>query len=347
MKLIPGLNGLRGIAVILVIISHRFPLTHPFHTFPLGSIGVDIFFVLSGFLISRILFENIKELETENVSKTKMLKNFFFRRILRIFPIYYLTLIFLYLSKGLIGNNFSENALWYFFYGANYLNYFENKWFGSLAHLWSLSVEEQFYLLWPFLLFFIFKQNKIFFALIICIAFGTIYPFFISGNSSILTLACINAFGIGSLLAYFEILDPSNVTKFLNTIKYILVPTLLLIIINFTIYKIPYFSNRLAVSIIAVAIISYCRYNPSGFIVRYLLGNKILSFIGMLSYGIYLYHNLIPKYWRYGLFKLGIESSSSFNFLQFSLQTLCIIIFSYFSWICIEKPILKLKKHFV
>jgi peptidoglycan/LPS O-acetylase OafA/YrhL len=347
MKLIPGLNGLRGIAVILVIISHRFPIDHPFHTFPLGSIGVDIFFVLSGFLISRILFENIKELESEKVSRTKLVKNFFFRRILRIFPIYYLTLIFIYFSKGLIGNNYSENALWYFFYGANYLNYFENKWFGPLAHLWSLSVEEQFYLLWPFLLFFIIKQNKIFLALIICIAFGTLFPFFISGNSSILTLSCINAFGIGSLLAYFEILDPINVTKFLKTIKYIFIPTLLIVVINFTIYKIPYFSNRFAISIIAVAIISYCRYYPSSSMVRYLLGNKLLSLIGMLSYGIYLYHNLIPKYWRYGLYKLGIETSTSFNYSYFFLQTIFIIIFSYFSWICIEKPILKLKKHFI
>lgn len=347
MKLIPGLNGLRGLAVILVIISHRFPLDHPFHSFPLGSFGVDIFFVLSGFLISRILFTNIKEFHPEKVSKNKLIKNFFLRRILRIFPIYYLTLIFLYLSKGLIGNSYAENALWYFFYGANYLNYFENKWFGSLAHLWSLSVEEQFYLVWPFLLFFIIKQNKIFFALIIFIVFGTLYPFFIGGNSNVLTLACINAFGIGSLLAYFEILDPGNVTKFLKAIKYLFIPTLLLVVINYTIFKIPYFSSRFAISIIAVAVIAYCRYKPSSLMVRYLLGNKLLSFIGMLSYGIYLYHNLIPKYWRYGLFKLGIETSTNFNYSHFFLQTLIIIIFSYFSWICIEKPILKLKKHFV
>lgn len=347
MKLIPGLNGLRGFAVILVIIGHRFPLDHSINIFPLGSIGVDIFFVLSGFLISRILFTNIIDFNSNMISKKKLVRNFFLRRILRIFPIYYLTLLFLYLTKGLIGNSYEENILWYIFYGANYLNFFENKWFGSLAHLWSLSVEEQFYLVWPFLLFFIIKQNKIFIALIIFIVFGTLYPYFINGNSQILTLACINAFGIGSLLAYFEILDPSNVSKFLKTIKYLFIPVLLIVVINYTIFKIPYFSNRLAISIISVGIIGYCRYKPQGLIVRYFLENRLLSFIGMLSYGIYLYHNLIPKYLNYGFSILGVEISRTFNYSFFFLQTSLIIIFSYFSWIYIEKPILKLKKHFV
>jgi len=344
MKFIPGLNGIRAIAVLMVIVSHRFP-EHLIFNLPLGSFGVDIFFVLSGFLISRILFRQLKEFNSAGITRSKLILNFILRRMLRIFPIYYLTLLFLYITKGLIGNNYEDNILWYLFYGANFLTYYDNKWYGSLAHLWSLSVEEQFYLIWPFLLFYLLK-TKILFVLIFIIIFGTIYPFFFTGKADVLTLACINAFGLGALLAYFEILNPDYEKIFLKILNFLIIPILLTIIINYTVFDIPYFSRRLAISLFAVTIIAYCRYYPSNKIIRYILVNRFLSFIGMISYGIYLYHNLIPKYWRYGFSQIGIDISPDFSYLNFFSQTSVIILISYISWILIEKPILKLKKFF-
>jgi peptidoglycan/LPS O-acetylase OafA/YrhL len=345
-KNIPGLNGIRAIAVILVIISHRFPSESFVHIFPLGNLAVDVFFVLSGFLISRILFFQIKNVDSNRINNIEIIKKFILRRSLRIFPIYYLLLFFMYFTKGTIGNNFHENFKWYFFYCANYLNYNEGKWFGALAHFWSLSVEEQFYIFWPLLLVFFFR-NRIFCLICLVITTGTIYPFFHQGLVSVLTLSCINAFGIGALLAYVEIVKPNYESLFLKTTFYIFVPVLLLIIIHFTIIIIPYFSVRLAVSLLAVSVISWCRYESNSTLVKHILENKILNFIGIISYGIYLYHNVVPKYWVSLITKIGFVTPATrneFSYFEFIIQTLFIIGVSYFSWILIEKPILNFKQ---
>ena len=342
-KYISGLNGIRAIAVLLVIISHRFPKDHFLNTFPLGNYGVDIFFVLSGFLISRSLFYQISKTSISNV---EIIKKFFFRRFLRIFPIYYLLLLFMLLTSGIIGNQFKENFLWYFFYGANYLNYYEDKWFGALAHLWSLSVEEQFYIFWPVLLLFVFK-NRIFSLICLLVIVGTVYPFFLNENTNILTLSCVNALGIGALLAYIEIVNKNHTILFNKTLSVIFIPVFLMLFLNKLVVLIPFFSERLSISILAVSIISYCRYRPDSFLVAKILSNKVLNFIGIISYGVYLYHNIVPKYWVWGLKKMGMFTPATnyeFSYLEILIQTLFIIGLSYLSWIIIEKPTLKLKE---
>jgi peptidoglycan/LPS O-acetylase OafA/YrhL len=343
-KYITGLNGIRAIAIFLVIIAHRFPENHFLKSFPIGIYGVDVFFVLSGFLISRGLFFELKLNDSNFKANVQIIKNFFFKRCLRIFPVYYTLLLFLFLTKGIIGNNFRENILWYVFYGANYLNYFQNKWFGALAHFWSLSVEEQFYIFFPILLIFIFRK-RILLLLSIFIIVGTLYPFFISGNSSILTLSCINAFGIGGLLAYIEIYKKDLISNFYKCALFLSIPILVLIILHNLHSEIPFFSERLAISIIAVFIITLCLLKPNSFLVSKILNNKFLNFIGMISYGIYLYHNIVPKYWNFVLVKLNINVDYQFSYFEFFLQTSFIIVLSYFSWILLEKPILNLKKY--
>lgn len=345
-KYIPGLNGIRAIAVFFVIFSHRFPKDHFVHVFPLGNYGVDIFFVLSGFLISRSLFFQISDDNNILESKFEIIKKFFIRRCLRIFPIYYLLLLFMFLTDGIVGNQFRTNILWYVFYCANYLNYYQNKWFGSLAHFWSLSVEEQFYIFWPILLLFIFKK-RIFILICLLIIIGTIFPFFNIGKTNILTLSCINAFGIGALLAYIEIIKPAYKILFIKILKIIFLPILLLVCINHTVFSVPYFSERLAISILAVSIIGYCLYKSENILVTHVLGNKVLNFIGIISYGIYLYHNIVPKYWVWGMKKIGWVTPASiykFSYLEILIQTMFLIGISYISWILVEKPISRLKE---
>src|SRR5688572_26501202 len=96
MNYIKQLDGLRAIAVLLVIITHWFPEGHPLNTYTSFFNGVDIFFALSGFLITRILLNNRIEAEQTGQAKTSVLKNFFMRRTLRIFPVYYLLITILF-----------------------------------------------------------------------------------------------------------------------------------------------------------------------------------------------------------------------------------------------------------
>jgi peptidoglycan/LPS O-acetylase OafA/YrhL len=157
MKHIPALDGLRGIAIIMVILYHfiRFEPQGSFQELfkrisEMGYMGVDLFFVLSGFLISGILF-SIYE-------KGQGLKQFFVRRVLRIFPAYFFLLILMFYISPLFSTSIPyelslENSQYFWLYLLNF--YIELNGFSAapyLTHIWSLSVEEQFYLFFPFVL---------------------------------------------------------------------------------------------------------------------------------------------------------------------------------------------------
>jgi peptidoglycan/LPS O-acetylase OafA/YrhL len=157
-KHLPALDGIRGIAVLLVLVHHiANSLTHEFHfTSPVttllrfGWAGVDLFFVLSGFLITGILIDSKGE--------QNYFKNFYMRRALRIFPLYFGTLatvgVILRIVPAIRHNFGPEDQGWLWLYATNIVITLRG-WdsFGALTHFWSLAVEEHFYLVWPLVVF--------------------------------------------------------------------------------------------------------------------------------------------------------------------------------------------------
>lgn len=158
---VPALDAIRGLAILMVT-AYRFNIGPSYDQLPgsllfdvlhHGDIGVDLFFVLSGFLITGVLFD-AKGTE-------RYFRNFYARRSLRIFPLYYgflfVTLIAMPALFGSRENLFPEaetHQAWLWLYGANFLVGFQGEWcLGSFDHFWSLSVEEQFYLVWPLVIF--------------------------------------------------------------------------------------------------------------------------------------------------------------------------------------------------
>jgi len=149
------LDGLRGIAILLVLLFHFTPASgvlHPLaHVFQVGWIGVDLFFVLSGYLITGILLDS--------AGRPHYYRNFIVRRSLRIFPLYYACLLLYgYLTFFPSPVRWGEfvgagDARWYLFYVGNVWAFLRNAWPGAaiLTPLWSLQVEEQFYWSYPFL----------------------------------------------------------------------------------------------------------------------------------------------------------------------------------------------------
>ena len=152
---LPALDGLRGIAILLVIVSHYLGLH--WRSATIGWTGVNLFFVLSGFLITGILLDS-KE-------KPRYFRNFYARRTLRIFPLYYLALVLVFLVGPRIPSlntaefqSVADNQVWLWTYTMNiYVGFkaqlggvdpFSNGWVYT-THFWSLCVEEQFYLIWP------------------------------------------------------------------------------------------------------------------------------------------------------------------------------------------------------
>lgn len=151
---IPTLDGVRGLAILMVIGFHLFQMIPELsQIFPhsvsvasrLGQNGVDLFFVLSGFLITGIL------LDTRN--KPRYFRNFFARRTLRIFPLYYLVLALVLVATSVVSNerHAAASDWWMWTYLSNFPPTFNDQ---SVAypHFWSLALEEQFYLVWPILI---------------------------------------------------------------------------------------------------------------------------------------------------------------------------------------------------
>ena len=171
-KHIPQLDGVRGLAILIVTL-YRFSKEMPteplvgkiLHAIlALGERGVDLFFVLSGFLITGIL--------VDTKGRPRYFKNFFARRSLRIFPLYFGSLfLFLILFPWLVPTRefFSEavaNQFYLWTYLTNVKMSIANEWcFGALDHFWSLAVEEHFYLVWPLVIFLVSTQRALWIAL--------------------------------------------------------------------------------------------------------------------------------------------------------------------------------------
>lgn len=294
MKYIKGLDGLRAIAVLLVIVSHWFAFVPFIHGMLLGKIGVDVFFVISGFLITKILFHNRISIKEKGISVFKSLSVFIGKRTVSVFPIYYLLILFLYLTNG---EEFRDGIVCYLTYTSNYYFYHTQSWHGFVGHFWSLAVEEQFYLFWPLFIFFI-KQRYLFLFLLFTIVLGSVYPyFFIQSITSILALSCVNAFAIGALLSYLLVYKPSYTPLFYKSLKMLTYPLVVVFILQLVGFKIPYYPHRLIVSLLTIRLILLCVEAHNTYIFKF-LNLKVLSFIGKISYGIYLYHNFIPSYWN-------------------------------------------------
>ncbi len=165
----PDIDGLRAIAVLAVVIFHAAP-----SRMPGGFLGVDIFFVISGFLISTIIFENLEH-------KRFSFLEFYSRRIRRIFPALLLVLISVFAVGwfSLLADEFAElgkHIMGGAGFVANILFWRESGYFDTashtkpLLHLWSLGIEEQFYIVWPLLLWFAWKRRQHVFLLIIGLA---------------------------------------------------------------------------------------------------------------------------------------------------------------------------------
>lgn len=153
MKRIPGLDGLRAISILLVLWGHLVG-TRGFHsnsafwdrTRDFANLGVRVFFVISGYLITLLLLREFEK------TKAISLKNFYSRRALRIFPACYSFILLITIAYASGAIHLHEGDLWHAYsYTMNY-SVHRSWWVG---HLWSLSVEEQFYLLWPAALLFL------------------------------------------------------------------------------------------------------------------------------------------------------------------------------------------------
>ncbi|SDB96443.1 Peptidoglycan/LPS O-acetylase OafA/YrhL, contains acyltransferase and SGNH-hydrolase domains [Paraburkholderia lycopersici] len=149
---VKGLDGLRALAVVLVFLSHKAHVD----AIDAGKIGVWLFFLISGYLIIGELHRNRLRIEQHGARTAALLYVFFMKRALRIFPVYYLLLVALAIAHASFYQRDVELGLaWHFVFLSNYwIGMVHDGWPGTVSHFWSLAVEQQFYLVAPFALLF-------------------------------------------------------------------------------------------------------------------------------------------------------------------------------------------------
>ena len=359
------LNGIRFIAVFLVLLDHWLV---PILPVPLGHLGVVIFFVLSGFLITRILFLNADEINVNKSSAWPKIIRFIYRRSLRIFPIYLILL-----SLGLVFNisNFNQLWPWLISYTPNIYIMMKGQWLGTWDHLWSLAVEEQYYLIFPYFILFLNKNKyiRLLTAMVLLgIASRLIFYLILSHEviekywmfSYVNPISATDCFGLGGLLAYYYHYENKSFLKLAEK-TYLLPISFLAVMLSLILsqyakytYDNIWFSiiERSISAIFAFCLIMTALKEKKDFLGN-VLENKVFFYLGSISYGIYLYHNLVFNFYHlngntiWGYLSNGsnyfYSLNSKFIILKFAINFILLIGIASFSWHFIEKPINKLK----
>ena len=322
------INVLRAIAVISVIFYHA-----QIFNFTGGWLGVDIFFVISGYLISNIIFSDL------SLNKFS-LSQFYQRRIKRIFPALYVMLAVTFPVSYLLltpkGMFEYLNTMKYsiFFLSNHYLKNVDlytaepNK-FSPLLHTWSLSVEEQYYLIFPIFIIFLFKRHKYVNYLLIV--------FFISLGVNLLnfdlsTMFYLFPFRAWELLLGVLIMIINTKKSFLPNKKYEL-PGLLLIIFSVLFFNDAHIFTLLpkTLSLFGVALL-LLNIGQNKILLK-LSENSFINLIGLISYSLYLYHQPIYAFLRVYLYRNSFEISLIYHIFALFL----IFIFSVISYYFVEK----------
>lgn len=371
-----ALDGLRAIAVIMVFFQH-YGAGHAF-IFGWGWAGVDIFFVLSGFLITGILYDS--------QSKAHRYRDFYVRRTLRIFPLYYFIWAVILLLAPFA--HWQWNIRWAFWpaYLGNYARFFflhqpgdpyrfdkltfgapVSTWFGYpfhlyIGHFWSLCVEEQFYLIWPFIVYQVRKRETL---IKICLAVIVLSPIARAVLSMTLSPQLLrmelfyrslptrlDALLIGGLIALM-LRGPEEATLrrlrrpmlFLAAavfvaLYWVFTKTLALPLEGSASNWIGMFGFTV-IDVFAAALILEC-IHPGSFFETCLRWKPIRA-LGIISYGFYVYHDLLHDFYSDLAHRISPEYAYPLTLLIAFTATILIATLSYR---LLEKPLLKLKDRF-
>ena len=368
----PNLNGLRFIAALMVIVHHleeikrefnipniwdsQNTLFGPFHFYPfiylVGKLGVILFFVLSGFLITYLLL--VEEKSCSRISVRK----FYVRRILRIWPLYFIIIVFAlavaphiqWLSLPNYSKDIVFNCLHYkIILFALFLPNLVLVALGTVpyaSHTWSIGTEEQYYLVWPVILK-TFKKNRIFLMLFIISLYLCLQYFLQSDYASCiprssLILAFLKNFNIdcmaiGGIFALLLFKKNKVLNLIVNNTTFYLALSLSILLLSMGFY-IPNYTFEFYAVLFGIIIINFA----SNTTLKISLENKVFDYLGKISYGLYMYHPICIVLCIKLLSYFKINNSILMYFISIGST----ILLASFSYQYVEKFFIKLKVRF-
>jgi peptidoglycan/LPS O-acetylase OafA/YrhL len=366
---LPALDGVRGLAILLVLLYHfvaQTTATNPFEaavnwTLGYGLLGVDLFFVLSGFLITGILYDSRADPE--------YFRSFYMRRVLRIFPLYYGVLAVVFLGGSLIpalrGSALAglrTHQAWAWLYGVNVYLSIQGGWVLSyIEHFWSLAVEEHFYFVWPLVVWLLGARPRLLMKTALAIAalsFCARVAASLSGVSpvatTVLTPFQLDALCLGGFFAVY-LRQPGGEVA----VRRAILPMALLagsaLVFQFGLHRFTDFGLSVMRSVRTglfrlafAALLLQALFAPASSFVARLFRSGPMTTLGKYSYGLYVYHHFLSYYFLKHDTELALARAVGSHTLGVAIQALGGIAVSmavaWLSYEFFEKYFLQLKR---
>jgi peptidoglycan/LPS O-acetylase OafA/YrhL len=369
---LPALNGVRGLAVLMVLVFHFVGQMLPTNSVEraivgvtkYGLLGVDLFFVLSGFLITGILYDAHH--------KPNYFRNFYMRRLLRIFPLYYgvLALVFFIaplipLLRGPTLDYLLDRQAWAWLYGINiYLAGHEEWSFSYLNHFWSLCVEEHFYLFWPLVVYFLARRPQALIATSVAISLGAMLARIIGilmglswWATIVLTPFKLDGLALGGFLAVTA-RQPGGLEWLVRALPRVVAVVGGLVAVTF-VWTVLVSRQELELvgsiraalfQVLLACLLVWALISPKRSATSRFFCSRSMVFLGTYSYGLYVYHHFISYYLTTNRTELELArwlgSHGAAVALQATLGASASLALAYLSYELFERRFLSLKRLF-
>jgi peptidoglycan/LPS O-acetylase OafA/YrhL len=313
---LPALDGVRGLAILAVLLFHFVAPVKPqgpidnaiTWLFSYGALGVDLFFVLSGFLITGILYDSRAD--------PAYFRNFYMRRVLRIFPLYYgvLAIVFFVVPAipALHGTEIAglrNHQAWAWLYGVNIYLPIHGGWGMSyLEHFWSLAVEEQFYLVWPLVVWLLAARPRLFLTFSLAVASasfaGRIAASLLGASpiaTTVLTPFQLDALALGGFIAVY-LRQPDGEAGARRFIVPMTTAGMGLLLLQFGVRHSSEYGNLVlslrsgAFHILLAALLLKALGAPTSSGWSRFFRSRPMTILGKYSYGLYVYHHFFSHY---------------------------------------------------